>query len=69
MLTDNLRIKRPFKKLNYRKIDLFRIKIVKKLRDIKQLTRNYKLNLLRDARIYLIFNIRLLEPADPNILL
>ena len=35
LLTDNLRIKRPFKKLNYRKIDSFFIKIIKKLRNIK----------------------------------
>ena len=31
LLTDNLRTKRPSKKLNYRKINLFFIKIIKKL--------------------------------------
>ena len=31
LLTDNLRIKRSFKKLDYRKIGLFFIKIIKKL--------------------------------------
>ena len=35
LLTDNLRTKRPSKKLDYRKIDLFLIKAVKKLRNIK----------------------------------
>ena len=35
LLINNLRIKRPSKKLNYRKIDLFFIKIVKKLQNIK----------------------------------
>ena len=57
LLTDNLCTKHPFKKLNYRKIGLFFIKIIKKLRDIKQLARNYEFDLLRDVRIYLIFDI------------
>ena len=35
LLTDNLRTKRLFKKFDYRKISLFLIKAVKKLRDIK----------------------------------
>ena len=35
LLINNLRIKRSFKKLDYRKVDLFFIKAVKKLRDIK----------------------------------
>ena len=35
LLTNNLRTKRPFKKLNYRKISLFFIKIIKKLQNTK----------------------------------
>ena len=35
LLTDNLYIKRPSKKLNYRKIGPFFIKIIKKLRNTK----------------------------------
>ena len=61
-----MRTKRLSKKLNYLKIDLFFIKIIKKLRDIKQLAKNYKFNLLRDVRIYLIFNIRFLKSANLN---
>ena len=64
-----MRTKYPFKKLDYRKIDLFFIKVIKKLRNIKQLARNYKFNLLRDARIYLVFDIRFLKLAYLDILL
>ena len=67
LLTDNLRIKRPSKKFDYRKIGLFLIKAIKKLRDTRQLARNYKLNLLRDARIHLIFNVRFLKLVYPDI--
>ena len=35
LLTNNLRTKRSFKKFDYRKIDLFFIKAVKKLQNIK----------------------------------
>ena len=69
LLTNNLRTKRPSKKFDYRKVDLFFIKAVKKLRDIKQPVKNYKFNLSRDVRIYLIFDIRFLESAHPDILL
>ena len=35
LLINNLRIKRPSKKLNYRKINLFFIKIIRKFRNTK----------------------------------
>ena len=69
LLINNLRIKRSSKKLDYRKVGLFLIKIVKKLRDIKQPARSYKLDLLRDARIHLVFDIRFLKLVDSDILL
>ena len=69
LLTDNLRTKRSSKKFDYRKIDPFLIKIIKKLRDTKQPARNYKFNLSRDIRIYPVFNIRFLKLAHPDILL
>ena len=61
-----MRTKRPSKKFDYRKIGLFFIKAIKKSRNTKQLIKNYKFNLLHDARIYLIFNIRFLKLAHPN---
>ena len=66
MLTNNLRTKHPSKKLNYRKIGLFFIKIIKELQNIKQPARSYKFNLLRDVRIYLVFNVRLLKLVYPD---
>ena len=62
-----MRTKYSSKKLNYRKVDLFFIKIIKKLRDTKQPARNYKFNLLRDTRIYLVFDIRFLKLINSNI--
>ena len=57
MFTKNLKIKKLSKKLNYVKIELFFIK--------NQKSRvNYKLELLKDTRIYSIFYILLLKPAD-----
>ena len=35
LLINNLRTKRPFKKFDYRKVGLFFIKIIKKLRDTR----------------------------------
>ena len=55
-------MKRPNKKLNYIKIELFLIKKIRKLI-------NYFLDFLIDAKIYLIFYIFLLESADPRTLL
>ncbi len=59
-LIKNIKNKRLNKKLNYIKIGLFSIKKNKGLI-------NYKLNLLTDAKVYLIFYIFLLELVDFNI--
>jgi hypothetical protein len=59
-LTKNLKIKRLNKKLNYIKIQLSFIKIVKRLI-------NYKLDLLKNVKIFLIFYILLLKLIDFNI--
>jgi hypothetical protein len=48
-------------KLNYKKFELFRVK--RNIRDI-----SYKLELFKIIRIYSIFHISLLKPADPDIL-
>ena len=64
-----MRIKRPSKKFNYRKINLFFIKVIKKLQNTKQLAKNYKFNLLRDANIHLVFDVRFLKLIYPDILL
>ena len=66
LLTDNLRTKRPSKKLDHRKVGPFLIKAVKKPRDTRQPARSYELDLPRDARIHPVFDIRLLEPAHPD---
>jgi hypothetical protein len=49
-------------KLNYKKLQLYKIKKVKKLL-------NYKLNLLKNIDIYLVFYVILLEKALLNVLL
>ena len=59
LLTKNLTTKRPTKKLNHTKIELFFIKAVKR-------SVNYKLNLLKNIRIHSIFHINLFESADLN---
>ena len=54
LLTKNLKTRRGTKKLDYVKVGLFLVDEVRgKL--------NYKLKLPRDARIYLVFYISLLE--------
>jgi hypothetical protein len=53
----NIEITRPSSKLNYKKFGLFRIK--RNIRDI-----SYKLELPKAIRIYLVFHISLLKPAD-----
>ena len=65
MLTKNLKKKKQGskqynKKLNHVKVGLFFIKKTKKLV-------NYKLNLLKDTKIYLIFYIFLLKLVNSDI--
>jgi hypothetical protein len=57
LLTKNLKTKRLSQKLDYKKVRLFRIKRVKGLV-------NFKLDLPKGTRIYPVFYISLLEPAD-----
>ncbi len=57
LLTKNLKIRKKSKKLNYVKIKLFFIKEVKELV-------NYELDLLKNARVFLVFYISLLESVD-----
>ena len=59
LLTRNLKTKKNSKKLNYVKIELFFIKIVKRLV-------NYELDLPKNARVFLVFHVLLLELVDPN---
>jgi hypothetical protein len=59
LLTKNLRTRRPMKKLDHVKVRPFFILAQKGLV-------NYLLDLLRDAKIHLVFHVSLLEPADPR---
>jgi len=59
LLTKNLKTKRGSKKLDYVKVGLFLIAE-------KKSNLNYQLELPKDARIYLVFYISLLELADAN---
>jgi hypothetical protein len=61
LLTKNLRTRRLTKKLDKVKVRLFFIS--------KQISLvNFRLKLLKDAKIYLVFYISLLEPADAKTL-
>ncbi len=61
LLTKNLKIKKLKKrKLNYVKVELFFIKIIKK-------SMNYKLDLLKNVKVFSIFYILLLKSIDLNI--
>ena len=66
LLTKNLKIWRPTKKLNHVKVRPFFINKIYYTNDGHQ-SINYKLQLLTDARIHLIFYISLLKLADPSI--
>ena len=55
----NLKTRILSKKLDYIKVGLFFIKKVKGLV-------NYKLELLKNVKVYPVFYISLLEPADPS---
>jgi len=57
LLTKNLKIRRKSKKLNHVKVESFFIKEVKE-------SVNYELDLLKDARVFSVFHISLLESAD-----
>jgi hypothetical protein len=59
LLTKNLKIRKKSKKLDHVKIESFFIKEVKE-------SVNYELDLLKDARVFLVFHISLLESADPS---
>jgi hypothetical protein len=57
LLTKNLKIRKKSKKLNHVKVESFFIKAVKRLV-------NYELDLLKDAKVFLVFYISLLKSAD-----
>ena len=61
LLTKNLKIRTPSKKLDYIKVGPFFIKEVKG-------PQNLKLELPKDAKVHPVFYISLLEPADPGTL-
>ena len=62
LLTKNFKKKNKNKKLNLIKIETFCIKKVKK-------SKIYELNLLKNVKIHLIFNISLLKLIDFNTLI
>ncbi len=57
LLTKNLKIRKKSKKLNHVKIESFFIKKVKR-------SVNYELDLLKNAKVFLVFHISLLKSAD-----
>jgi hypothetical protein len=59
LLTKNLKIRKKSKKLNHVKVESFFIKKVKRLV-------NYELDLPKNAKVFLVFHISLLESVDPN---
>jgi len=59
LLTKNLKIRKKSRKLNHVKIESFFIKEVKE-------SVNYELDLLKDAKVFLVFHISLLESVDPS---
>jgi hypothetical protein len=59
LLTKNLKTRKKSKKLDHVKVELFFIKEVKE-------PVNYELDLLKDARVFSVFHISLLESADPS---
>ncbi len=62
LLTRNLRTRKKSKKLNHVKVELFFIKTIKRLI-------NYELDLPKDAKVFLVFHVSLLESIDPNTLI
>jgi hypothetical protein len=59
LLTKNLKIRKKSKKLDHVKIESFFIKAVKK-------SINYELDLLKNAKVFLVFHISLLKSVDPS---
>jgi len=59
LLTKNLKIRKKSKKLDHVKVESFFIKEVKG-------SINYELDLLKDAKVFLVFHISLLELVDSN---
>ncbi len=59
LLTKNLKIKKKSKKLDHVKVEPFFIKAIKG-------SINYELDLLKDAKVFLVFYISLLKLVDPN---
>ncbi len=59
LLTKNLKIRKKSKKLNHVKIESFFIKAVKR-------SINYELDLLKNAKVFLVFHISLLKSADSS---
>jgi len=59
LLTKNLKTRKKSKKLDHVKVEPFFIKEVKE-------SINYELDLLKDAKVFLVFHISLLELVDPN---
>jgi len=57
LLTKNLKTRKLSKKLNHVKVELFLVKKAKKLV-------NYELDLPKDAKVFLVFYISLLKPAN-----
>ena len=60
LLQKNIKMKQPSKKLDYTKLRLFKVKAVKR-------PLNYELELLPQMKIYLVFHVMYLEPANNNI--
>jgi hypothetical protein len=59
LLTKNLKIRKKSKKLDHVKVESFFIKAVKE-------SVNYELDLLKNARVFLVFHISLLKSVDPS---
>jgi len=59
LLTKNLKIRKKSKKLDHVKVESFFIKAIKK-------SVNYELDLLKNARVFLVFHISLLKSADSS---
>jgi hypothetical protein len=59
LLTKNLKIRKKSKKLDHVKVESFFIKAIKG-------SVNYELDLSKDVKVFLVFHISLLKPADPS---
>jgi hypothetical protein len=59
LFTKNLKTRKPSKKLDHVKVESFLIKKIKG-------SINYELDLPKDAKVFLIFHVSLLESIDPS---